>query len=93
MIDRIIELADDMFKEYFYVNKLTEEEIDAKNNCSVESFAVGDSATFYLVSFKSTVIGSIYDDNEKSIVSTYTRKQDAQSNDNKDIKPGGSTIH
>jgi hypothetical protein len=77
--ERVKELVEDMFNEYFYTNKLTESEIDV-TDCSVESFAIGDIANFYLVKFKSTVIGSVFSDEERCIISNYSRRNDGEGN-------------
>lgn len=91
--EKVQELIEDMFNEYFYTNKLTNDEAREKNICAIEVYSIGNKATFYLLKAGDTVIGSIYDDSETCIMSNYSRRSDGESDNIKDGKSGESFTH
>lgn len=94
MVDeRVKELIEDMLDEYFYTNKLTSEKANEDNNVAVEVYIIGDKATFYLVKFKDIVIGSIYGDEERCIISNYSRRGYGESDNLKDGELREPTTH
>lgn len=91
--EKVQELIEDMFNEYFYTNKLTSEEAREKNIGAIEVYSIGNKATFYLLKAGDTVIGSIYDDSETCIISNYSRRSDGQGDNLEDGKSGESFTH
>lgn len=94
MVDeKIQELIEDMFSEYFYTNKLTSDEAREKSVGAIEVYSIGNKAIFYLLKAGDNVIGSIYDDSETCIISNYSRRSDGESDNIKDGKSGESFTH
>ena len=91
--EKVAEVIDDIFTEYFYTNKLTEAEANGEVYCSVEHYSIGNIAEFYLLRYKDKVIASVFDDNERMIISNYSRRNDGQSNDNSDGGRVPATTH